>query len=93
MVITGMDLLDNVKGKMVNGITINILDDNNISPSMMDFIADYITDSHDDSVELRFNVWDEHAKRMITLVSARRIQLKRTLINYLDDNSIAYKIK
>ena len=81
--ITNIRLLQDVKGQMLRGITINMSKEN-INPNFHSLLKDHINSTTENTGTLNFNIYDPEINRSVKLTSSSRIPLNRELIEMLD---------
>lgn len=93
--ITHIMPLENMKGKMVNSLTINLMveecNDDFLIP-IYKAIADH-SNSNGQSLALKFSVYEPGINRSVLLNSSSRINVNRQLIDELKENGISFKIE
>ncbi|MBR5331678.1 MAG: DNA polymerase III subunit alpha [Muribaculaceae bacterium] len=89
--ITNIKLLQDVKGQLLSGITIN-LNTQNINPNLMDVLDEHIASSNEDRRPLSFTIFDPEINRTIKLASSRSIPLNRELTTKLESMDIEFTI-
>ena len=90
--ITNIKLLQDVKGQLLSGITIN-LNKEAINPNLMELLSEHIKSTTEDHRALSFNIYDPEINRSVKLASALTIPLNRNLINLLDSMEINFTIE
>ncbi len=84
-------LLDDIKGSLVDGITLKVADDM-LTPEFGGIINDIIGRSSDNLGSLSFNIFSPRYNRKIVMRSAKKIPLTRATLQALDDNDIEYEV-
>ena len=90
--VTGMQLLENVKGKMVKGMTLKIGADQ-ITDTFRALLDEHMKSTGDDRGELKFRIYDSKLNRAVMLNAGVRIPMNRKLIDMLDSLDIEYVIQ
>lgn len=90
--ITNIRLLQDVKGQMLRGITINMSKEN-INPNFHSLLKDHINSTTENTGTLNFNIYDPEINRSVKLTSSSRIPLNRELIEMLDSMNVEYTIE
>ena len=90
--ITSIDLMQDVKGRMIHNIEIDINPDD-ISVTKSKVLASFLTGAEENASELIFNVIDGSSGKIVRLVSDKRIPVTKELIDYLDENNWNYRIE
>lgn len=98
--VVNMQLLNNVKGKMIKGITLDVTPEqmsNNLLGILSDYIAQHTRRNHDHETQssghLNFHVYDPTISRAITLTSSKSIPINRALVDTLADMNIKFSIE
>ena len=81
--ITNMQLLNDVKGKLIRNITINV-DVRNMNKLLKSIIEEKIHGEGEPQGELSFRVFDPSINRALHLSSGKRIHITRELVQALD---------
>ena len=92
--ILNVRLLDQVKGKLVRGITIDLPTDR-ISENVRQLLSDSLTqpgEGAETGGELSFRIFDPQINRSIHLRSPRRIPITRALIESLQQEDVSFSI-
>ncbi|MEG1916727.1 MAG: DNA polymerase III subunit alpha [Muribaculaceae bacterium] len=89
--INKIELLDNVKGKLIHSITINLYD-TEVSATIHTLLKDFMTDSTENRGELFFCLKDEEMKRSVKLKSRFKMPISRNLVNFLTEQEISFEI-
>ncbi|MDE6541935.1 MAG: DNA polymerase III subunit alpha, partial [Muribaculaceae bacterium] len=85
-------LLDDIKGTLVDGITLKVADDM-LTPQFAAIINDIIAKGGDDAKgSLSFNIYSPRYNRKVVMRSAKKIPLTRATLQALDDNDIEYEV-
>jgi len=89
--ITNIRLLEDVKGKLITGITIKATPEE-MNKQLATLLAEHTQSEKDATGSLDFSIFDPKIKRAITLHSATRIPINRKLVGILDSLEIEYDI-
>lgn len=89
--LTGMDLLENVKGTLLNSITINI-PTNRLTEAEVHPIKSYMSSSTQNRGDLFFNVHDESSDKSVLLHSRNKLPITREFIDYLKEQELEFDI-
>ncbi len=89
--LTGMDLLENVKGTLLNSITINI-PTNRLTEAEVLPIKSYMSSSTQNRGDLFFNVHDESSDKSVLLHSRNKLPITREFIDYLKEQELEFDI-
>ncbi len=89
--IKNIQLLSNLKGKLIRGITIN-LDSHEITDAVYGLLAEHMSSTKDDLGSLAFRIKDSETGRTLLLDSPMRIPINKDLVEKLDDMNIEFKI-
>lgn len=89
--ITNIRLLNEVKGKLIRNITIDLPKDK-ISLHIHDLLSDMVNSETTDRGELAFRVFDPSINRTLKLRSGVRIPINRALVEALNDEEIQFNI-
>ncbi len=89
--ITNIRLLDDVKGKLVRNITIDLSTDK-VTRHIKELIEDHVREATPDQGELAFRIFDPSINRSLHLSSSRRIRISRQLVDALKQEDIAFTI-
>ena len=81
--ITSMQLLDEIKGKLIKGITIKIATDS-INPQLRSLLAEKSEKSDKTGGVLNFRLFEPRLNRSVTATSSRHIAIDRELIESLE---------
>ena len=85
-----IDLLNEVKGKLINAVTIKVaLAD--INDTLQNLLQEQITRSSENRGILRFEVYNPEINRSVTLRSGLPIPIDKNLIKVLDDLELEYE--
>ena len=80
--ITSMQLLDDIKGKLIKGITIKLATDS-LNPQLQSLLKEKSEKSETATGVLNFRLYEPTLNRSITATSSRRISIDRKLIESL----------
>ena len=86
-----MQLLQDVKGKLIRNITIDI-ESKRMNGFLKNLIEGAISGEGLPTGELAFRVFDPGINRVLHMSSGRRIHITRALVDALDDEHISYSI-
>lgn len=90
--ITNISLLEDIKGKLVSGITLSLNADN-INEAFHSMIKTFIASQDDGSpVDLNFHIHDSSLNRTVKLSSNKKIPVSRKLLNSLEDMNIDFEV-
>lgn len=90
--ITNISLLEDIKGKLVSGITLSLNADN-INEAFHSMIKTFIASQEDGSpVDLNFHIHDSSLNRTVKLSSNKKIPVSRKLLNSLEDMNIDFEV-
>ena len=89
--ITGIKLLEEAKGQLVNGITININADK-VTENFHGIINDMITSSTTNRGDLFLRVRDTELNRSVKLASGVKIPITKNLLDTLDEMEMDYEV-
>lgn len=87
--LTGMKLLEDMKGHLVHSITI-IMTKNDVTETFNELIKEHISSSTADRGALYLRIHDPEANRSVTLASSLKIPINRNLLKVLDDMNLEY---
>ena len=90
--ITNIRLLEEVKGKLISGITIK-LKTQDVNPNLMDVLEEHMNSTDEDRHPLSFEVFDPEINRTIKLASNKTIPLNRALTSKLESMEIEFTIE
>lgn len=90
--IINIRLLQDVKGQLINGITIKLRKDQ-INQTVHDILNEHIKSTTEGRGALNFNIFDPEINRTVKLSSSIKIPLNRELVEKLDSMSIEYTIE
>ncbi len=85
-----IDLLNEVKGKLINAVTIKVTQ-NDINDTLQKLLQEQITRSSENRGTLKFEIYNPEINRSVTLRSGIPIPIDRTLIKVLDDLELEYE--
>lgn len=89
--IFSIDLLENVKGKMIHSITIDFYE-NEVKSSTSELLSSFLTESTENRSDIFFNIKDEVYNRSIKLKSRFKMPVTKNLVNFLTDQEIMFNI-
>ena len=87
--VRSIDLLENLKGKMVKNLVITLNDDD---LTLVDFLKPYINVQGDNRCDLYFRLKDTLSGHYVMLRSKKRISVSKHLMDDLNEAGIRYKI-
>lgn len=90
--VVNIRLLDDVKGMLIDGITIKATPEE-MSEQLATLIKELNQTSKENLGNLNFNIYDPKIKRSISLTSSVKVPITRKLVNILDSLEIEYKIQ
>ncbi|MGM9870254.1 MAG: DNA polymerase III subunit alpha [Muribaculaceae bacterium] len=90
--VVNIRLLDDVKGMLIDGITIKATPEE-MSEQLATLIKELNQTSKENLGSLNFNIYDPKIKRSISLTSSVKVPVTRKLVNILDSLEIEYKIQ
>lgn len=90
--VANIQLLENVKGHLIKGITISV-DDNHAGEALYKILEDYMTPKGQTGSTLDFQLTNRQIKRSVRLTSSRRIDISRPLLDALNDIEIPFVIQ
>lgn len=90
--LTGIRLLEDVRGHLVKGVTIS-LSKNQANEQLRALIDEQIKSSTNDRGQLNFRIYDPDINRSVLLSSGLKIPVNRRLVNMLDDMELEYSIE
>ena len=83
--------LDDIKGKLIRGITIQLTPEQ-CTGETLDILKDHIASETTNRGMLKLRVYDPRLNRHVTLASAKHIPVNRKLIQLLDSMQITYTV-
>ena len=86
-----MELLDNVKGKLIDSIMID-LSVNTVDNSKVELLKGFLTESTENRGALFFNLKDELKNKNVKLKSRFQMPITRELVTYLNEQEILFHI-
>nr|MDE6491499.1 DNA polymerase III subunit alpha [Muribaculaceae bacterium] len=89
--ITNIQLLENLKGKLLQGITLKLASDQ-INDTLRSLLNEHIRSTDADRGELRLRIYDGELNRAVTLNSGVRIPLNRKLVDMLESLDIDFVV-
>ena len=90
--VVNIRLLDDVKGMLIDGITIKATPEE-MSEQLATLIKELNQTGKENLGNLNFNIYDPKIKRSISLTSSVKVPITRKLVNILDSLEIEYKIQ
>lgn len=87
-----INLLNDLKGKLIRGITIDIPREK-ANDHIADILAEHITPVGDSGGTLAIRVFDKEIRRSIRLSSPLRVVIDRDLVRVLDDEGLEYTVE
>jgi DNA polymerase-3 subunit alpha len=87
-----VQLLNDVKGALITGVTISISRDE-LKPGVTDVLKEQFNSTNPDASKgiLNFRIYDQDANRWLRMTSSRRLPMDRQLVNILDSLPVEYK--
>lgn len=89
--ITNIRLLDDVKGKLVRNITIDLPTDK-VSLHIKELLEEQLNSATPQDGELAFRIFDPSINRSLHLSSSRRIPITRSLVDALKEEDVNFTI-
>lgn len=89
--ITNMGLLDDVKGKIIHNITVD-LPLHSIDNNIIDLFANSLTNSTENRGDLVFRIYDNDSKRRVKMKSEFQIPINRQLVDILNELDLKFAI-
>ncbi|MDE6117441.1 MAG: DNA polymerase III subunit alpha [Duncaniella sp.] len=89
--ITNIRLLDDIKGKLINRITIDLSTDK-VTRHVKEMLEEYLSPDGNSGGELSFRIFDPSINRSLHLSSGRRISITRELVDALADERVSCSI-
>jgi DNA polymerase-3 subunit alpha len=89
--IASISLLEQKKGKIVNGIVLNV-DSEQVNKNLHEVLTDIITSSTDDRLPLYFRIHDHKLNRSVRLSTEVKIPVTRHTLSTLEDMEIDFDI-
>ena len=90
-VVTKMQLLEEVKGKLVHSISFKLQKDN-INENLHNLLKQQIKESTENRCNMEFRIYDPDSKRTVKMMSDVKIPLDKTFLEVLTDMNIDYKV-
>lgn len=84
-----MRLLEDVKGHLVNTVTISV-DKNDVNDALAQVLREQINSSTEDRGALNLKIFDTEANRAITLTSGMKIPLNKKLVTMLTEMNLEF---
>lgn len=89
--ITGIELLESLKGKMIHSITLTMYD-TEVDIATSNLIKAFLTESTENRGDLFFCLIDEKLNRNVKLKSRFKMPISRDLVNFLTEQEIKFRI-
>ena len=89
--VTKMQLLEEMKGKLVHSISFKLQKDN-INENFHNLLKQQIKESTENRCNMEFRIYDPDSKRTVKMVSDAKIPLDKTFLEILTDMNIDYKV-
>ncbi len=89
--INSIKLLDQIKGTLVSGITLNVTADK-LNEALRGVLAEHIKSSSDQTGSLSLRVIDPQTNRWITLNSQLRVPVNKDLVEKLENLEVDFTI-
>lgn len=89
--ITNIQLLENLKGKLLRGITLKLTSDQ-INDTFRSLLNEHIRSTDSDRGELRLRIYDGELNRAVTLNSGVRVPLNRKLVDMLESLDVEFVV-
>ena len=89
--IQSIDLLEDYKGKMINSITINLMEDS-LNASDVEDMKAYMSKSTENRAELFFKLYDNTKKHNVLLQSKYKMPVTKSFIEFLKNRDIAFEM-
>ena len=90
--ITSIELLQDVKDKLLHSLTINMSIDA-VNRGIIKSLSDFLPAAHQHKSDLYFQIYDPEHKKSVKLRSSRRPRITKELIDFLKENEdISFKI-
>ena len=93
MSIVGIQSLEDVKGRVVKNITLNLKEADLESKALTSLLEENVVKSDDDATPFGVSLLNEAQNKFFTMTSDRRLKLNKGLIFQLDDLGIDYNIE
>ena len=84
-----MNLLDEIKGKLIKGVTLTLATDE-IKPTLGAVLQDHISQGEGRGGQLAIRIYDQESNRSVRLQSAMRIPLDKKLVNSLNSMDVQF---
>ncbi len=92
MAIKNVQLLDEIHGRVIKGITLNVTEKDLETDSLATILDENLVKGDDDATPLNISIMNEHHNRAFSMSSERKLRLSKNLIMQLDDLGIKYEI-
>ena len=89
--ISSIDLLENVKGRLLQSITIK-LPEKAVNAALVEMFMSCLTKSTENRSNLYFEITNEENHNSVQLISKYKIPITRSLINKLNNEEIVFSI-
>lgn len=89
--ILSIELLDNVKGKLINSIMID-MNSSNVDNALIDLLKGFLTENRENVGSLVFNLKDELTNKVVKLKSSYPMPITRNLVNFLQEQDLEFQI-
>ena len=90
--ITDIRLLNEQKGQLIKGVTINVVADT-LSEALLGVLDEHIQSSTDNLGNLRFRVMDPKSNRQVTLDTSTKLSLNKELIDKLENLDVEFSVE
>ncbi len=90
--ITDIRLLDDVKGQLVNNITINMLTTDTSETRVLDMIREHVCEPGARGGNLNINFYDPDTNRSVRMSSGVKVNINRALVDSLKSESIDFTV-
>lgn len=89
--VTNIRLLHDVKGQLINGITINVNKDE-LNETLHSLISEHIKSSTENRGDLYFKLFDPEINRSVRMAAGVKIPINRSLVDMLSGMDIEYTV-
>ncbi|MDE6166398.1 MAG: hypothetical protein K2F58_04810, partial [Muribaculaceae bacterium] len=89
--ITSITRLDDIKGRIIRGITLRLTTDT-LTQTLVNLLREHSEAYTSDRGELRISLYDPKLNRAVNLTAQRPIAINKELISLLDGENITYSI-
>ena len=86
-----MQLLNDIKGHMISGVTINVTA-NMLNEMLHGVLSEHIRTQSEEMGHLRFRIQDPQSGRSVTLDTSLKIPVNKELVEKLEDLDIDFRI-